>query len=111
MSGEWGSATEHKRDTCPIERRRWCDCGCHQRATHHGCANGVVLMEGCELSVRRWVREPASTLRCVWCQRPLVAHDAPCSPLTNRQMKAHRIAARVARSSSTPHKEGAPIAD
>lgn len=36
--------------------RRRCPCGCQQRATHNGMANGVALMHGCELRVRRWVK-------------------------------------------------------
>ena len=37
--------------------RRRCDCGCQKRATHLGMANGVCLMIGCELYVRRWIRD------------------------------------------------------
>lgn len=40
----------------PLRYRRKCHCGCAQWATHRGCANGIILMAGCELSVRRWVR-------------------------------------------------------
>lgn len=57
--GSWGSATEHRRypeKVDPRSRRR-CHCGCKQRATHRGMANGVCLMMGCELSVRRWARD------------------------------------------------------
>lgn len=37
--------------------RRRCGCGCGRRATHRGMANGVCLTMGCELSMRRWVKE------------------------------------------------------
>jgi hypothetical protein len=37
--------------------RRCCKCGCAQRATHRGMANGVCVTMGCDLSMRRWVKE------------------------------------------------------
>lgn len=58
--GSWGSAREHIRYARPIVGRRGrrnCGCGCGGRSTHAGCANGLALMSGCELSVRRWVRD------------------------------------------------------
>ncbi|MFC9898509.1 hypothetical protein ACFVMC_32865 [Nocardia sp. NPDC127579] len=36
--------------------RRRCYCGCAGKATHTGFADGVTLVTGCELSIRRWVR-------------------------------------------------------
>lgn len=39
------------------DRRKKCRCGCGGRLTHYGMANGVALMGGCVLSVRRWVSE------------------------------------------------------
>jgi hypothetical protein len=56
--GAHGSSAEHRRYSERINSasRRRCHCGCGVRATHVGCANGVALMSGCELSVRRWVR-------------------------------------------------------
>jgi len=42
----------------PKNSRRKCPCGCGGRATHTGANNGVVLCSGCELSIRRWVRNP-----------------------------------------------------
>ena len=42
--------------------RRRCTCGCEQRATHLGMANGVCLTMGCELYVRRWVRDPSDAI-------------------------------------------------
>lgn len=61
----WGSATKHQR--YPLRfvpgphglGRRRCSCGCGQWATHKGVANGVALILGCELVVRRWVRDGA----------------------------------------------------
>jgi len=60
-TAEWGtraSATEHIRYAEPTEhRRKRCRCGCKGAATHRGMANGICLKSwGCELSVRRWVR-------------------------------------------------------
>lgn len=34
-----------------------------RKKTHAGRANGVTLMSGCELSVRRWVRDPFHAAR------------------------------------------------
>jgi len=34
-----------------------CRCGCKRRATHIGLADGFGMMSGCELTVRRWVRD------------------------------------------------------
>jgi hypothetical protein len=39
------------------KRRRRCTCGCKALATHVGGNNAIALMSGCELSVRRWVRD------------------------------------------------------
>ena len=59
---ELGSSQDHVRYAEPIAvfrrgRRRKCHCGCSGSATYGGFANGVCLMEGCELRVRRWVRD------------------------------------------------------
>lgn len=56
--GTHGSSTEHVRYTLPVRStsRKRCSCGCNQRATHLGMANGVCLFCGCELSVRRWIK-------------------------------------------------------
>lgn len=62
----WGSADGHRSmvQTRPTSRRR-CSC-CGKRATHVGLGDGLALMQGCEMHVRRWVRDgyatdPAST--------------------------------------------------
>lgn len=50
----------------PLEakyRRRKCHCGCDGRASHRGMVNGVALVEGCELSIARWQRDPRSFRR------------------------------------------------
>lgn len=39
----------------PSSRRR-CTC-CGKRATHVGLGDGLALMDGCEMRVRRWVRD------------------------------------------------------
>lgn len=58
---EWGtraSAIEHQRYKVEVKTRRRCWCGCKQRATHYGAANGIALTAPlCELAVRRWVRD------------------------------------------------------
>jgi len=65
---EWGvrgSATEHHRYAEQIDPRspHRCGCGCKRRASHRGMANGICLATGCELWIRRWVRDPASAIR------------------------------------------------
>jgi hypothetical protein len=63
--GRYGSAIEHQRyiqRTSKPSRRR-CGCGCNGRVTHAGMANGLCLTSGCELSMRRWVRDPHSDVR------------------------------------------------
>lgn len=53
----WGSAGGSRSmiRARPTSRRR-CSCGCKGRATHVGLGDGVALLSGCELLVRRWVR-------------------------------------------------------
>lgn len=36
--------------------RSRCYCGCEGKATHTGRADGITLVNGCELSMQRWVR-------------------------------------------------------
>ena len=43
-------------------KRRKCYCGCNGRATHSGLGDGACMMIGCELTVRRWVRDGATAL-------------------------------------------------
>lgn len=56
--GQVGSSSRHIRymEPKPSKARRRCHCGCKRRATHYGCANGVTLISGCELRIRRWVK-------------------------------------------------------
>jgi len=58
----WGSSgSADGRRYCedlPKPHRRKCFCGCGGKITHMGANNGVGLYWGCELSVRRWVRDP-----------------------------------------------------
>lgn len=57
---DWGSVHHHARYMVAAEktpRRRMCGCGCRKRVTHRGMCNGVCLTEGCELQVRRWVKD------------------------------------------------------
>lgn len=47
-----------RRSIAPSPRaRRRCCCGCTGRATHVGLGDGLAMMSGCELTVRRWVRD------------------------------------------------------
>jgi len=56
----WGmhGSVDHVRYMEPVEAksRRRCSCGCKQRATHRGMANGMCLTTACELGIRRWVK-------------------------------------------------------
>lgn len=55
--GQQASSTKHRRYMQPVKTRQRCWCGCKQRATHAGFANGLCLMQPvCELAARRWVR-------------------------------------------------------
>jgi hypothetical protein len=38
-------------------RQPKCGCGCNTPKTHLGFANGVCLTSGCEMKIRRWVKE------------------------------------------------------
>ncbi len=61
--GTYGNVDLHTRHMQPVrpQSRRRCHCGCKQRATHIGMCNGVGLTTGCELYIRRWIRDGAST--------------------------------------------------
>lgn len=58
--GRWGSSSDHIRYSEKLEprrgRRRGCHCGCGNRITHRGMANGVCLTSACELGIARWVK-------------------------------------------------------
>jgi hypothetical protein len=53
-----GSRSMVKAD--PKSRSR-CGCGCGKRETHLGLGDGLALMGGCEMKVRRWVRDGRKT--------------------------------------------------
>lgn len=56
----WGvyASEEMHRYAQPVTAScRRCYC-CGGPITHAGMANGLALISGCELAVRRWVREP-----------------------------------------------------
>lgn len=66
--GQHGSAADHVRYSEPLPKRpgarKKCHCGCGGRDTHIGMANGVGLAWGCELHIRRWVKDgPAVYVR------------------------------------------------
>ena len=67
--GKHGSATLHKRYMQKVnsKSRRRCHCGCKKVAKFMCMANGVCLGKGCEIYVRRWVRDGvnASTVRAI----------------------------------------------
>lgn len=54
--GAWGNSETHIRYVEPTKSRRLCLCGCRRRVTHIGMCNGVGLIWGCELRVRRWAK-------------------------------------------------------
>jgi len=62
----------------PSTSRRRCPC-CGRRATHFGLGGGVVLVMGCEFSVRSWVRDPVEEqkryLRAAMAERSLRQSD------------------------------------
>ena len=41
----------------PPRSRTRCRCGCGRRSTHVGLGDGLALTDGCELSIRCWVRD------------------------------------------------------
>ena len=58
--------SENKWNRSMIKRqnkRSKCYCGCNGRATHNGLGDGAGMMSGCELTVRRWVRDGAASLK------------------------------------------------
>ena len=60
----WASAEQHKRYLEPINTKRKCWCGCEQRATHYGAANGIALTAPtCELMARRRVKQGTAAVR------------------------------------------------
>jgi hypothetical protein len=62
--GEEGNAAAGPRHVAEApDRRRRCSCGCKGRTTHVGYANGCAMTSGCELYVRRWVRDPREAAR------------------------------------------------
>ena len=56
--GQVASSTEHVRYAQPVRAtsRRRCTCGCGQRATHLGMANGCGLASGCAMAIARWAK-------------------------------------------------------
>ena len=64
--GKWASDSAHTRYAEQIVGRKGkCRCGCGKPYTHRGMANGIMLMGGCELAVRRWVRDPKEFYRAL----------------------------------------------
>ena len=60
MAGLYSSAFKIDRSMKKRDNKRSkCYCGCNGRATHTGLGQGAGMMSGCELSVRRWVRDGA----------------------------------------------------
>ena len=68
--GQWGSVAHHALYVDPIDpallpvrRRGMCRCGCRKKDTHSVKANGVALMQGCEMAARRWAKEMSRARR------------------------------------------------
>lgn len=59
MSTHYTSKNRSDRGMIKVQAssRRRCDCGCKGIATHIGTGNGAGMIVGCELSIRRWVRD------------------------------------------------------
>lgn len=59
--GQIGGQPGHIRYMEPRKRRPGrqpkCWCGCGTDKTHRGLANGVCLISGCEMAIRRWAKE------------------------------------------------------
>lgn len=59
--GKIGGLPGHIRYMEPRKKRPGrqpkCSCGCEGNITHLGFANGVCLTSGCEMRIRRWVKE------------------------------------------------------
>lgn len=68
--GQVASAREHVRYSQPVRStsRRRCCCGCGQRATLMGMANGMALATGCELAIARWVK--TGSMRAIRSKQP-----------------------------------------
>ncbi len=57
--GVVGSSRENVRYSEALPKhmtRRKCWCGCGNRRTHAGRANGMTLTTACEIGIARWVR-------------------------------------------------------
>lgn len=58
----WASALVHERSSERVadgrRARRRCPYLCPNRATHHGVANDVALVQACEFHAAAWVRDP-----------------------------------------------------
>lgn len=63
--GQYANVELHQRYMQPVQARSRCRCwcGCKQRATHSGMCNGMSMITGCELVIRRWVRDGLSAVR------------------------------------------------
>ncbi len=59
MTAIYADARTHKRTMkkAASTSRKRCSCGCGRRATHIGLANNLGMLGGCELTIRRWVRD------------------------------------------------------
>jgi hypothetical protein len=60
MSDGVYNALDGRRTMAPVpsSSRRRCSCGCGKRASHMMLADGCCMGIGCELLVRRWIRNP-----------------------------------------------------
>lgn len=86
--GSYASATGQIRYAAllpaPYNRVR-CDCGCGGRETHSGMANGLALCSGCELRIRRWVRDGYDTWDTGFVCPDKHMHTGKLSPALRRE--------------------------
>jgi hypothetical protein len=110
----WGSAEHHQRhmDKAPNNRRK-CHCGCGGRQTHIGKANGIALMWGCELHVRRWVKDWRNAHRAAAVARihaAMIPSDAGAYPRCTASQPGEVPASGALATASESDAMGIPVA-
>lgn len=74
--GTISGSVDGMRSMAPVgpKSRRRCHCGCKGRATHRGLGDGLCLTTGCELFIRRWVRDGMSAVIAAYRGRTSADH-------------------------------------